>query len=71
LFLLLREELKDEDIPHRTTIRNHIFQVWDRHLEQLENEMQVRVMKTISQYEMIDSHIELRWQGVIYNRHVV
>jgi hypothetical protein len=38
---MLREELKDEDIPHRTTIRNRILQVWDEHLDTLANEMKV------------------------------
>ena len=42
IFLMLREELKDEDIPHRTTVRNRILQIWDEHLEQLSSEMQVR-----------------------------
>ena len=38
---MLRDELRDEDIPHRTTIRNRILEVWDNHLDQLANEMQV------------------------------
>lgn len=38
---MLREELTDNDIPHRTTIRNHILEVWDNHLDQLANAMQV------------------------------
>jgi hypothetical protein len=38
---MLREELKDEDIPHRTTVRRHILEVWDDHLDQLAAEMQV------------------------------
>jgi hypothetical protein len=39
--MMLREDLKDEDIPHRTTVRNRILEIWDDHLEQLANEMQV------------------------------
>lgn len=42
IFMMLREELRDEDIPHRTTIRNRILQVWDEHLDALANEMKVR-----------------------------
>ncbi|KAJ7185958.1 hypothetical protein C8R46DRAFT_881956, partial [Mycena filopes] len=39
IFLLLREELKDSDIPHRTTIRKRILEVWNEHLDRLEKEM--------------------------------
>jgi hypothetical protein len=39
--MMLREELKDKDIPHRTTVRNRILEIWDEHLDQLANEMQV------------------------------
>jgi hypothetical protein len=38
---MLHEELRDEDIPHQTMIRNRILEVWDDHLDQLANEMQV------------------------------
>src|ERR1700676_5384888 len=41
LFLMLRDELKDEDIPHRTTVRNRILEVWDEHLDHLAEEMNV------------------------------
>ncbi|KAJ7155918.1 hypothetical protein C8R43DRAFT_884280, partial [Mycena crocata] len=36
IFLMLRAELKDSDIPHRTTIRNRILQIWDEYLDRLE-----------------------------------
>ncbi|KZP21834.1 hypothetical protein FIBSPDRAFT_663987, partial [Athelia psychrophila] len=35
IFLMLRKELREEDIPHRTTIRARIIQVWEEHLEEL------------------------------------
>lgn len=38
---MLREELKDSDIPHRTTIRTRIMEIWDEHLDQLQAEMKV------------------------------
>jgi len=38
---MLREDLKDADIPHRTTIRSRIMEVWDEHLDELEAEMSV------------------------------
>jgi uncharacterized cupin superfamily protein len=40
---LLREELKEKDIPGRTAIRNHIDKMQDEHLKTLEEEMQVRL----------------------------
>ncbi|KAJ6540365.1 hypothetical protein B0H19DRAFT_959772, partial [Mycena capillaripes] len=39
IFLLLRSELRDSDIPHRTKIRKRIIEVWDEHLAHLESEM--------------------------------
>jgi hypothetical protein len=38
---MLREGLRNEDIPHRTTVRNRILQVWDEHLDTLSGEMKV------------------------------
>lgn len=38
---MLREELKDTDIPHRMTIRNRILQLLDEYLDELEEEMKV------------------------------
>ena len=48
--MMLREELKDEDIPHRTTVRNRILEIWDEHLDQLANEMQVCLHTTLPFY---------------------
>ncbi|KAJ7137399.1 hypothetical protein C8R43DRAFT_893785, partial [Mycena crocata] len=42
IFLMLRSDLKDSDIPHRTTIRNRIMELWDKHLDRLEAEIGVR-----------------------------
>ncbi|KZT25935.1 hypothetical protein NEOLEDRAFT_1199686, partial [Neolentinus lepideus HHB14362 ss-1] len=41
IFLMLREELNDSDIPHRTTVRNRILEIWDEYLEELASEMEV------------------------------
>ena len=38
---MLRDELKDADIPHHTTINNHIDEVLEEHLTHLGDEMQV------------------------------
>ncbi|KAJ7836917.1 hypothetical protein B0H14DRAFT_3141636 [Mycena olivaceomarginata] len=32
IFLMLRAELKDSDIPHRTKIRKRVIEIWDEHL---------------------------------------
>ncbi|KAF8956711.1 hypothetical protein BDZ97DRAFT_1614520, partial [Flammula alnicola] len=39
IFLMLREELKDRDIPHRTILRARIVERFDEHLKSLESEM--------------------------------
>ncbi|KZP20378.1 hypothetical protein FIBSPDRAFT_954545 [Athelia psychrophila] len=45
LFLMLREELRDEDIPHRTKVCKCILEVWDEHLEQLADQMKGSLSK--------------------------
>lgn len=40
---MLRAELEDSDIPHRTKIRERIIEIWEEHLDHLENEMTVRI----------------------------
>jgi hypothetical protein len=41
VFLLLRKELRESDIPSRTTIRKRIEDTYQTHLEELSKEMQV------------------------------
>ena len=41
IFLMLHKELKDTDIPHRTTLQSRIDEVIGEHLETLEKEMKV------------------------------
>ena len=41
IFLLLREELKESDIPSHATMRTRIEQVYDEYMKQLEGEMAV------------------------------
>ena len=38
---MLREELKDSNIPHHTTIRKRIMEIWDEHLDILQDQMKV------------------------------
>ncbi|KAK6981437.1 hypothetical protein R3P38DRAFT_3463793 [Favolaschia claudopus] len=39
IFLMLRFDLKDSDIPHRTKIRKRVMEIWDDHLDHLQDEM--------------------------------
>jgi hypothetical protein len=41
IFLMLRKELKESDIPGRTTIRKTIDEMQESHLENLEDELKV------------------------------
>ena len=40
---MLRKELKESDIPGRTTIRNRIEKIYTQHLEELTEEMKVHI----------------------------
>ena len=40
---MLREELRDGDIPHRTHIRQRIGEIWEDHISDLEDEMKVHL----------------------------
>lgn len=48
VFLLLREELREKDIPGRTAIRNYIDKMQDAHLETLSRELKVRICNKYS-----------------------
>ena len=43
MLLLLRESLKDNDIPHRSAIRSLVARAWETHFEGLKLELQVRI----------------------------
>ena len=55
IFLLLREELKESDIPSRSTMRNRIDQVYEKHMKQLEEDMTV----TMVLYLVWNTHSEI------------
>lgn len=38
IILMCREELKNSDIPHRTTLRTRIDQLWEEHIQELRND---------------------------------
>jgi hypothetical protein len=39
---MLRDDLRDSDIPRRTHIRTRVAAIWDEHIAKLEREMTVR-----------------------------
>jgi len=45
IFLMLQEDLKNSDIPHRTTIRKQIMEIWDEHLDALQDQMMVNFIQ--------------------------
>ncbi|KAK6969568.1 hypothetical protein R3P38DRAFT_2814139 [Favolaschia claudopus] len=48
IFLMLRSELKDSDIPHRTKIRKRVMEIWDDHLDHLQDEMAVSFLVSLT-----------------------
>ena len=38
---MLRSELRESDIPHRTTIKKRVEEVLEEHLDQLQKDMKV------------------------------
>lgn len=39
--MLLRQDLKENEIPHRSVIHNRIKTFWEEHLTELESDMKV------------------------------
>ena len=55
---MLQKELKDADIPHRTTIRKQVKEVLSEHLDRLEHQMAVSQLTYITLE--FDIHSSLR-----------
>jgi hypothetical protein len=66
IFLLLREELKESDIPSRSTIRNHIEEVFEEHMAELEEEMGNCNFILDIKY-LFGTLIEISWKNFVYN----
>lgn len=45
---MLRDDLRDEDIPHRTAIRARVMKTWEQHVQLLSAEMKVSLQCTQS-----------------------
>lgn len=44
---MLRESLKDSDIPHRTILRERILERLTEHMDKLKKDMSVCIYKTL------------------------
>ena len=66
---MLRSELRDQDIPHRTTIRKRVMEVWDEHLDTLERELGVHfyflVLPLVSQENLGGDLQNLSHDGLV------
>lgn len=50
LLLILREDLREEDIPHRDKIRSAIMKAWHAYYKVLKDELQVSLVHFFSKY---------------------
>lgn len=55
LLLLLKEDLKDKDIPHRTKIQTEVIQAWKRYFDCLKKDLAVRVLIFVQSVSLIRS----------------
>ncbi|PBK79134.1 hypothetical protein ARMGADRAFT_951249, partial [Armillaria gallica] len=47
IFLMLREDLTDANIPCQTQIQSQVMEIWEEHLKQLSREMQVSFLHIV------------------------
>lgn len=64
---MLREELKDKDIPHRTMLRKRIDEILEQHLIQLERDMSVCYQASLVFIIAIDIGSEICWENFVYH----
>ena len=64
---MLREDLKDSEVPHRTTIRKRIMEVWDEQLDTLQDQMKV-YLSSVS-YSLCDPLFSaVSWENILHHR---
>jgi hypothetical protein len=63
--LMLRKELKESDIPGRTTIRNRILEMLGELLSQLEEDMKVS-LQLVLETPTLNQYSELCWKDLIH-----
>lgn len=68
--MLLRQELKESDIPGRTTIRNRVEKSYNDYIKQLEEEMMVCELIYFSG-KITDLVVEISGENILYHRHMV
>jgi hypothetical protein len=68
---MLREELRESDIPGRTTIHKRIEETLQEHLDQLSRDMQVSAAATYFLDNLINGGTAFLGENFIHNGHVV
>jgi hypothetical protein len=59
---MLRPELRDQDIPHRTTIRKRVLEVLDEYIIELKSQLQVLYLMSYLTSLILSS--ESHWQDI-------
>ena len=71
IFLMLKSDLADSDIPSRSTLRRRIEDMFEEHLKDLEREIKVRItLLALISYLLKISCLELCWKDFVYYRYV-
>ena len=68
---MLREELRDSDIPHRSKMRDRIMEVFKEHLAMLKSDMEVCSSHSSASTTYIIIYLESIGEDFIYNGYVV
>lgn len=71
LLLLLREQLQDKDIPHRTKIRESIIKSWEAYFKVLKAELAVQYYTYIRNNVELTTILERSRSSLIHCRYLV
>jgi hypothetical protein len=71
LLLLLRQDLKDSDIPHRTKIRENIITAWQTYFAMLKDELAVSCIVITLSLIFTPSFTAFSWMNFAHGRHMV
>lgn len=69
LLLLLREDLQDKDIPHRTKIRESIIKAWQTYFARLKADLAVRTLLYLLSCYNTHTYfltLECRWKNQLH-----
>jgi hypothetical protein len=70
IFLMLKKDLREQDIPGHTTIRVRIDKLAEDHLKELEEEMKVSSLLAVVVWvsaEVLIHYVAISWKNLIYN----